>query len=98
MSGKGGSKSGDDGVQMTQKQVDEVLGIMRDNMNKVLERDDKLSNLEDRADNLDSEAQHFGDQTKRIKKKYWWKNMKTWIITIVVVLVIVAVIVIACLV
>jgi len=33
-----------------QAQVDEVVGIMRNNVEKVLERDSKLSELDERAD------------------------------------------------
>ncbi|KAF8796119.1 Vesicle-associated membrane protein 3 like protein [Argiope bruennichi] len=36
-------------LQQTQAQVDEVVGIMRVNVEKVLERDQKLSELDDRA-------------------------------------------------
>ena len=96
MSGKGSSAP--DGVEMTQQQIDVVLDIMRDNMNKVLDRDDKLSDLEERSDHLDSEAQRFGDQTKGIKKKYWWKDKKMLIIAMVVFVIIIGVILIASLV
>jgi hypothetical protein len=37
--------------QQTQAQVDEVVDIMRMNVDKVLERDQKLSQLDDRAGN-----------------------------------------------
>lgn len=36
-------------LQQTQAQVDEVVDIMRTNVEKVLERDQKLSELDDRA-------------------------------------------------
>lgn len=39
-------------LQQTQAQVDEVVGIMKVNVEKVLERDQKLSQLDDRADAL----------------------------------------------
>lgn len=38
--------------QQTQAQVDEVVDIMRMNVDKVLERDQKLSQLDDRAGKL----------------------------------------------
>ncbi|KAA0202893.1 hypothetical protein HAZT_HAZT002372 [Hyalella azteca] len=37
-------------MQQTQAQVDSVVGIMRVNVEKVLERDQKLSELDSRAD------------------------------------------------
>lgn len=36
-------------LQQTQAQVDEVVDIMKTNVEKVLERDSKLSELDDRA-------------------------------------------------
>jgi len=41
--------AGNKRLQQTQAQVDEVVGIMRVNVEKVLERDQKLSELDDRA-------------------------------------------------
>ncbi|XP_023994913.1 vesicle-associated membrane protein 1-like [Salvelinus sp. IW2-2015] len=42
-------------LQQTQAQVEEVVDIMRVNVDKVLERDQKLSELDDRADALQPE-------------------------------------------
>lgn len=39
-------------LQQTQAQVDEVVDIMKTNVEKVLERDQKLSELDDRAGTL----------------------------------------------
>lgn len=39
-------------LQQTQAQVDEVVDIMKTNVEKVLERDQKLSELDDRAGKL----------------------------------------------
>ncbi|VEL14970.1 unnamed protein product [Protopolystoma xenopodis] len=38
-------------LQQMQAQVDEVVDVMRTNVEKVLERDQKLSQLDDRAGN-----------------------------------------------
>ncbi|CAH8614585.1 unnamed protein product [Dicrocoelium dendriticum] len=46
-------------LQQTQAQVDEVVDIMRTNVEKVLERDQKLSQLDDRAA-LDEEREAHG--------------------------------------
>ncbi|CAL8071757.1 unnamed protein product [Calicophoron daubneyi] len=67
-------------LQQTQAQVDEVVDIMRVNMEKVLERDAKLSQLDDRADALQAGASQFEASAGKLKNKYWWKNMKMTII------------------
>uniref|UniRef100_A0A671Q106 Vesicle-associated membrane protein 1 n=1 Tax=Sinocyclocheilus anshuiensis TaxID=1608454 RepID=A0A671Q106_9TELE len=63
-------------LQQTQAQVDEVVDIMRVNVDKVLERDQKLSELDDRADALQAGASQFESSAAKLKNKYWWKNMK----------------------
>ncbi|TPP66517.1 Vesicle-associated membrane protein 1 [Fasciola gigantica] len=62
---------------------------MRVNMEKVLERDAKLSQLDDRADALQAGASQFEASAGKLKNKYWWKNMKMNIIIGGVVLVVV---------
>jgi len=63
-------------LAQSQAQVDEVVGIMRVNVEKVLERDQKLSELDDRADALQQGASQFEQQARKLKSKYWWKNAK----------------------
>ncbi|XP_076315278.1 neuronal synaptobrevin-like isoform X4 [Tachypleus tridentatus] len=63
-------------VQQTQAQVDEVVDIMKTNVEKVLERDNKLSELDDRADALQQGASQFEQQAGKLKRKFWWKNCK----------------------
>ncbi|ROL45762.1 Synaptobrevin [Anabarilius grahami] len=66
-------------LQQTQAQVDEVVDIMRVNVDKVLERDQKLSELDDRADALQAGASQFESSAAKLKNKYWWKNAKMMI-------------------
>lgn len=86
----GGSKK----LQQTQAQVNEVVGIMRVNVDKVLERDSKLSELDDRADALQAGASQFETNAAKLKRKFWWKNCKMWAILIAVVVIILVIIII----
>ncbi|KAH9644012.1 hypothetical protein HF086_004273 [Spodoptera exigua] len=63
-------------LQQTQAQVDEVVDIMKTNMDKVLDRDVKLSELDDRADALQYGASQFEQQAKSLKNKFWLQNLK----------------------
>uniref|UniRef100_A0A672HJN9 Vesicle-associated membrane protein 1 n=1 Tax=Salarias fasciatus TaxID=181472 RepID=A0A672HJN9_SALFA len=56
---------------------DSVVDIMRVNVDKVLERDQKLSELDDRADALQAGASQFESSAAKLKNKYWWKNYNT---------------------
>ena len=59
-----------------QAQVDEVVGIMKNNVEKVLERDSKLSELDERADALQDGASQFEKQAGKLKNKFWLQNLK----------------------
>lgn len=67
-------------LEQAQQQVNEVVGIMRVNVEKVLERDQKLSELDSRADALQEGGKRFEQQAQKLKRKYWWKNIKMMII------------------
>ncbi|OCT81078.1 vesicle-associated membrane protein 1-like [Xenopus laevis] len=64
----------------TQAQVNEVVDIMRVNVDKVLDRDQKLAELDDRADALQAGASQFETSAAKLKRKNWWKNCKMMII------------------
>ena len=49
---------------------------MRQNMDKVLERDTKLSELDNRADALQAGASQFETSAGKLKRKMWWQNCK----------------------
>ncbi|KAJ8246861.1 hypothetical protein GJAV_G00256180 [Gymnothorax javanicus] len=81
-------------LQQTQAQVDEVVDIMRVNVDKVLERDQKLSELDDRADALQAGASQFETSAAKLKRKYWWKNLKMMIILGVICVIILIIIIV----
>ena len=65
------------GLEPLSEQVKEVAGIMKDNRDKVLEREGKLSDLDTRADNLNKAATKFNSNATAVRKKMWWENVKT---------------------
>lgn len=54
----------------------QVVDIMKTNVEKVLERDQKLSELDDRADALQQGASQFEQQAGKLKRKFWLQNLK----------------------
>ncbi|KAJ3604996.1 hypothetical protein NHX12_027047 [Muraenolepis orangiensis] len=69
-----------------QGQLNEIKVILKDNINKVLERRDSL-------DDLQASANTFQRTSTQVAQKYWWKNIKMMIIIGVVVLIIVILII-----
>lgn len=74
--------------------MDEVQNIMRTNVEKVMEREGKLSHLEERADQLQAGTEQFHRAAVKIKRKHFWENMKMKIIIGVVIAVVVIIIII----
>eukprot|EP00045_Choanoeca_perplexa_P000499 m.14742 g.14742 ORF g.14742 m.14742 type:complete len:101 (-) comp10339_c1_seq1:141-443(-) len=87
-------RQGDYQLAQTQRQVDEVVGIMRDNMEKVLERDARLGDLEDKSTTLADGASRFESNARKLKRKMWWKNTKFMLILFLVVAVLITIIVV----
>jgi len=80
MAAVGDSSAGQSRLQQTQRQVDDVVNIMKTNVEKVLERDQKLTELDDRATALQDGASQFEVHAGKLKRKYWWKNLKMMLI------------------
>lgn len=59
-----------------QNKILQVVDIMKTNVEKVLERDQKLSELDDRADALQQGASQFEQQAGKLKRKFWLQNLK----------------------
>ncbi|KAI9115162.1 hypothetical protein K1719_014175 [Acacia pycnantha] len=57
-------------------QVSEVKGVMMENIEKVLDRGEKIELLVDKTENLRSQAQDFKAQGTKVKRKMWIQNMK----------------------
>lgn len=49
---------------------------MRVNVDKVIDRDENLMELDNRADALHDGARTFESSAAKLKNKYWWKNCK----------------------
>ncbi|XP_066257733.1 vesicle-associated membrane protein 3-like [Euwallacea similis] len=81
-------------LEQTQQQVNEVVGIMRVNVEKVLERDQNLTELDARADALQAGGKRFEQQAQKLKRKYWWKNIKMMIIIGIIAVVLLTIIII----
>jgi vesicle-associated membrane protein 72 len=63
-------------------QVSEVKGVMMENIEKVLDRGEKIELLVDKTENLRSQAQDFRTQGTQMRRKMWLKNMKVKLIVL----------------
>ncbi|XP_047410323.1 vesicle-associated membrane protein 3-like [Sciurus carolinensis] len=75
-------------IQQTQNQVNEIVDIVGANMDKVLERDHKLSELDNYPYALQVGGSQFETSAIKLKRKYQWKNCKIWAIGIIILVII----------
>merc|ERR1711892_779003 len=77
-------------------QVNEVTSVMRDNIGKVLERGQNLTELNQRSENLQSTSDSFRSQAERVRRRAWWDNVKTkaaiggFVLVILIIIIIIA--------
>ncbi|CAI4064824.1 hypothetical protein SUVZ_08G3460 [Saccharomyces uvarum] len=76
------------------QEIDDTVGIMRDNINKVAERGERLTSIEDKADNLAISAQGFKRGANRVRKQMWWKDLKMRMCLFLVVVILLVVIIV----
>ena len=50
------------------QQIDDTVGVMRENINKVSQRGERLDSLQDKTDNLAVSAQGFRRGANRVRK------------------------------
>ena len=67
---------------------------MRENINKVSQRGERLDSLQDKTDNLATSAQGFRRGANRVRKQMWWKDMKMRICIIVGIIILLLIIII----
>uniref|UniRef100_T1J7R9 V-SNARE coiled-coil homology domain-containing protein n=1 Tax=Strigamia maritima TaxID=126957 RepID=T1J7R9_STRMM len=66
----------DDKIEKVQGQVNEVAEVMKENITRVIERGDKLSDLQEQSESLNSTANYFRQSSRRLHRNMWWREMK----------------------
>uniref|UniRef100_K1RKI5 Synaptobrevin n=1 Tax=Magallana gigas TaxID=29159 RepID=K1RKI5_MAGGI len=75
-------------------EVSEVTSLLKDNVDKVLRRGDKLDDIQQKADDLESSSIQFKKRSTDLRRKMCCSNIRMTLILILVVVVIIAVIVV----
>ncbi|ROT35445.1 synaptobrevin [Sodiomyces alkalinus F11] len=81
-------------TQALQAQIDDTVGVMRENINKVSQRGERLDALQDKTDNLAVSAQGFRRGANRVRKQMWWKDMKMRVCLIIGIIILLCIIII----
>lgn len=59
-----------------QGQIDETVGVMWQNVERVSQRGERLDSLQDKTDHLGISAQQFRGGANKVRKKMWRNYMK----------------------
>ncbi|KAK6059960.1 Synaptobrevin [Cooperia oncophora] len=66
-----------DKIMQTRRQLDEVMGMMRSNIEKLSERSERLEDLACRAEVLDMASNEFQRCATEVRRKKMWKAYAT---------------------
>ncbi|XP_014478515.1 PREDICTED: synaptobrevin homolog 2-like isoform X2 [Dinoponera quadriceps] len=89
-----GDEKVDKKMDCVRLQIQEVTDVMRDNVQKVIDRGDRLEDLQEASDRLNLAGNEFREAARRAQRKAWLQNVKSRIIivsvTVTIVLFIIA--------
>ncbi len=71
-------------IDLIQKEINNVKGIMVQNIDKVLARGEKIELLVDKSEQLDQKALIFKKEATKVRKIMWWNNCKFWLLLVLV--------------
>lgn len=63
-------------LELTKAKVDEVVDIMRQNVNKIVDRGTNLDAVDQRSEALRQSALQFQGHSEKLQRKHWWANVK----------------------
>ncbi|XP_077963925.1 vesicle-associated membrane protein 4 isoform X1 [Gasterosteus aculeatus] len=81
-------------VRRVQSQVDEVIDVMQENISKVIERGERLDDLQDKSESLSDNASAFSSRAKQLHRRMWWRDTKMKMIVALVVVALLLIIII----
>jgi len=65
-----------DAIRNVQKEMDDVRDIMSENIERVLERGERIDLLVDKTDRLGGSARDFRVRSTGLRRRMWWKNVR----------------------
>jgi len=82
----GTTKAGqNDAFANVQSEIENVRGIMTENIERVLERGERIDLLVDKTDRLGGSARDFRVRSRGLRRRMWWKNVRLMVILVVVI-------------
>ena len=80
-------------IPVLEREVSEVKKVLKETIDNMIERGEKLSELHERTDTLAERSREFKKNTEKVKRKTYCENQKLRIIIGVIVFVILAIVI-----
>ncbi|XP_019696659.1 vesicle-associated membrane protein 8 isoform X1 [Harpegnathos saltator] len=77
-----GDEKIDNKMDCVRLQIQEVTDVMRDNVQKVMDRGERLEDLQEASDRLNMAGNEFRETARRAQRKAWLQNVKSRIIIV----------------
>jgi vesicle-associated membrane protein 7 len=74
-----------DALRTAQNEIEGVREIMTENIERVLERGERIDLLVDKTDRLGNNARDFRVRSRGLRRRMWWKNVKLMALLLLVV-------------
>ncbi|KAL1977045.1 hypothetical protein VTN31DRAFT_3327 [Thermomyces dupontii] len=75
-----------DSLASARREIDSVRDIMTENIERVLERGERIDLLVDKTDRLGGSAHDFRMRSRGLRRKMWWKNVKVMVLLVIVII------------
>jgi len=75
-----------DAIRNIEREMDGVREIMTENIERVLERGERIDLLVDKTDRLGGTARDFRVRSRGLRRRMWWKNVKLMVLLVVVII------------
>mmetsp|Transcript_16888 Transcript_16888/g.25233 ORF Transcript_16888/g.25233 Transcript_16888/m.25233 type:complete len:217 (+) Transcript_16888:29-679(+) len=86
-----------DKIRQAKQSINSVKDVMKDNIEKVIDRGDKIENLKERTEVLEDAATEFKHTSVKLKRQMWWKNKKIccacWTVAAIIIAIIVLILI-----
>ncbi len=81
-------KSSDPKLLQIQIEIERTKGVMKDNINKAMERGQKLEETEAKTEKLKHKADEFNNSARSARMKMCWQNWRTILLIFLIILII----------
>ncbi|XP_047135082.1 vesicle-associated membrane protein 4 isoform X2 [Hydra vulgaris] len=66
----------DNAIAKVKQELQSTVNLMKNNLHKVIDRGEKLEDLEAKSETFEMNASEFKSRSTKLRKKMWWQQCK----------------------